>query len=315
MPNKWTREQIIRHILQCEAEGLPLTVGEPGISQALYQAGTRIFGSWRNALQAAGIPPERGNCGKKWPPAKILMIIRNLSRRHRPLTTTQLERRYGNMLSAARRLFGSWSKAVLAAGVDPMKLQRVVPWTRERVIEAILTRALRNESLAARVTRPRSLVDAGRRFFGSWVAAVKAAGLDPNATVLTPASPPSQAAAMAPATDTEFVHRPRQPWTREVVVAAIQARLRQQKPLNARALRSEDRALYSAGKRRFSNWSNALLAAGLNPDDHQRTARRMGRFEISGTPDGPAQTTGQPHPDADQSQGPVFAHKTAGPVA
>ena len=47
MRNKWTRERIIRNILECEAEGLPLTVGEPGISQSLYQAGARIFGSWQ----------------------------------------------------------------------------------------------------------------------------------------------------------------------------------------------------------------------------------------------------------------------------
>ena len=138
MQKKWTRERIIRQILECEAKGLPLTVGEPGISHALYQAGTRIFGSWRNAIQAAGIPPERGVHGEKGPPARILTIIRNLARRHRPLSAKQLEHRYGSMLPAARRLFGSWSKAVLAAGVDPTKLRRVVPWTRERVIEAIL---------------------------------------------------------------------------------------------------------------------------------------------------------------------------------
>ena len=148
MRKKWTREQIIHRIVECEANAWPLKVGEPGVSQAVYQAGTRLFGSWRNAIQAAGIPPQRANCGEKWPPARILMIIRNLARRIRPLSSTQLERRYGSMLTAARRLFGSWTKAVVAAGVDPTKLQRVVPWTPERVIESILNRALRNESLS-----------------------------------------------------------------------------------------------------------------------------------------------------------------------
>ena len=51
---KWTREEIIRRILDLDAKGYPLTVGKPGVSPALYQAGSRIFGSWRNALQAAG---------------------------------------------------------------------------------------------------------------------------------------------------------------------------------------------------------------------------------------------------------------------
>jgi hypothetical protein len=276
MPNKWTRERIIHDILDCEAQGTPLTVGKSGVNQALYQAGIRLFGSWRNVLQAAGIPPERGNCGQKWPPARILTIIRNLARRRHPLNKTELEHRYGSMMSAARRLFGSWSKAVLAAGVDPVKLQRVVPWTGQRVIEAILTRALRNESLAARSTQPRSLVEAGQRFFGSWAAAVEAAGLDPKAIACRPTAAPNQTDAATGGIGLELVHRPRQPWTKEMVVAAIQCRLRQQKQMNAEAMAREDRALYRAATRRFSNWSDALRAAGLDPSDHQRGPGRKG---------------------------------------
>jgi hypothetical protein len=283
MRNKWTREQIIRQILECEAEGLPLTVGDPGISHSLYQAGARIFGAWRNAIQAAGLPPERGNCGEKWPPARILTIIRNLERRHRPLNLKQLEHRYGSMLSAARRLFGSWSKAVLAAGVDPTKLQRVVPWTRERVIEGILTRALRDESLAARSMQPRSLVEAGRRFFGSWSAALEVAGLDPKAVALRTNAHATRVPARAQVTGTEPTHRPAQSWTREAVIAAIQTRLRQQKPLNASALSRDDAALYLAARRRFSNWRNALIAAGLCPNDHRGVAGGKGRLATPGS--------------------------------
>jgi hypothetical protein len=108
-----------------------------------------------------------------------------------------------------------------------VKLQRVVPWTGERVIEAILTRALRNESLAARCTQPRSLVQAGQRFFGSWAAAMEAAGLDPKAIASRPTPAPKQTPATTSVIGTEFIHRPRQPWTREMVIAAIQNRLRQ----------------------------------------------------------------------------------------
>ena len=164
---KWTREEIIRRILDLDAKGYPLTVGKPGVSPALYQAGSRIFGSWRNALQAAGLSPDRGSRAERWPPAKILLVIRNLSRRRRPLRKKELEERFGSLVSAARRVFGSWSKAILASGVDPAKLRRVAPWTRERVLETVLTRALRNQPLSARLMEPRSIVEAGRRFFGS----------------------------------------------------------------------------------------------------------------------------------------------------
>ena len=55
MRNTWTREKIIRHLLEREAKGLPLTIGGPGIDKAMYGAARRIFGSWRNAIQASGI--------------------------------------------------------------------------------------------------------------------------------------------------------------------------------------------------------------------------------------------------------------------
>ena len=93
---KWTREEIIRRILDLDAKGYPLTVGKPGVSPALYQAGSRIFGSWRNALQAAGLSPDRGSRAERWPPAKILMVIRNLSQRRRPLRKKELEERFGS---------------------------------------------------------------------------------------------------------------------------------------------------------------------------------------------------------------------------
>jgi hypothetical protein len=278
---KWTREEIIRRILDLDAKGYPLTVGKPGVSPALYQAGSRIFGSWRNALQAAGLSPDRASRAERWPPAKILMVIRNLSRRRRPLRKRELEERFGNLVSAARRIFGSWSKAILASGVDPAKLRRVAPWTRERVLETLLTRALRNQPVSARLMEPRSIVEAGRRFFGSWSATLEAAGLDPAVYTVRPR--PTQASARAPSvTGTRRAPPPRQAWTPEKVVAAIRARHLQQKPLNAVALQREETPLYCAARRHFKNWRSALFAAGLCPDKHRLIPRRPPKPSMGG---------------------------------
>jgi hypothetical protein len=278
---KWTREEIIRCILDLDAKGYPLTVGKPGVSPALYQAGSRIFGSWRNALQAAGLSPDRGSRAERWPPAKTLMVIRNLSQRRRPLRKKELEERFGGLVSAARRIFGSWSKAILASGVDPAKLRRVVPWTRERVLETLLTRALRNQPVSARLMEPRSIVEAGRRFFGSWSATLEAAGLDPAVARRRPSL--SKASATAPpATGTVREPPLRLSWTPEKVVAAIRARLLQQKPLTAVALQREEMPLYCAARRHFNNWRSALLAAGLCPDKHRLIPRRPPKLSASG---------------------------------
>jgi len=270
MRNQWTRERIIRHLLEREAKGLPLTVGGQGVDRLMYAGARRIFGSWRSAIQAAGIAPKRVLTWERWSPPRILVMIRHLSRRNRPLTTDQIERRYGNLVSAARRHFGSWAKAVLAAGVEPTKLRRVVPWNQERVIEAILTRALRNESLVARLVEPRSLVEASHRFFGSWAAAVTAAGLDPKVIVLPPRRNKQAPAAMARTPRSAVSHAPHQPWTKELIIAAIQARLSEGRPMHSSALMREDNSLFRAARRHLKSWNDALRAAGLDPKEYQR---------------------------------------------
>jgi hypothetical protein len=270
MRTTWTRELIIRHIIDREAHGLPLTIGGEGVDHLLYSASRRIFGSWRNAILAAGIPPERILTWERWSPARILAQIRMLSRRRRPLTTDQMERRYHNLVSAARRHFGSWPKAILAAGVDPVTLQRVVPWNQERVIEAILTRALRGESLVARLIKPRSLTGAGHRLFGSWRAAVAAAGLDAAATEMPPRR---RKQAKQPRVSTESVDR-RDPayrvWNRERVIECILARVRESKPINAYAVMRDFPCLYAAAIRHLHSWDEAMRSAGLDPDAHRR---------------------------------------------
>lgn len=270
MRNNWTREQIIRILVEREAKGLPLSVGGEGVDKSLYSAARRIFGSWRNAIQAAGIAPQQVLTWERWSPGRILIMIRHLARRDRPLTTLQMERRYHNIVSAARRHFGSWSKAVLAAGVKPTRLLRVIPWNEERVIEAILTRALRNQSLAARVVEPRSLVEAGHRFFGGWTAAVTAAGLDLATTEPPPRRNKRSGLASARASSVKEADIPRVAWNKERVVARLLARLQEQKPISPAALARGERSLYHAARRYFGSWNQAILAAGLDPAAHRR---------------------------------------------
>src|SRR5688500_5123068 len=124
MVRKWTREQILRDILRHESAGSPLTPARgEGVASPLYQAASRIFGSWQNALAAAGVPHQRMLASGRWTPARIVGIIRTLSRRDQPLRSAELKHRYGHLIAASRRVFGSWTAAIIAAGVDPAKLR------------------------------------------------------------------------------------------------------------------------------------------------------------------------------------------------
>ncbi len=282
MRKQWTRECIIRQLLERESNGLSLTVGRKGIESALHSAAQRIFGSWQNAIQAAGIAPREMPGGKRWSPAKILVAIRHMARRQRPLTTLQIERRHHNIVSAARRHFGSWNKAVVAAGVDPSKLRRVVPWKPGLVIEAILTRALRNDSLSARQVEPRSLTAAGERFFGSWPAAVLAAGLDPAVTARQ--SKRQSVARVEVRSRSEIKsnrgHR-KQRWNKDRVIALLHLRLQASKRMNGTALAREDPSLYDAMRRYFGSWREAIRAAGLDPEAYRVTAAARSRQAVA----------------------------------
>jgi len=85
-----------------------------------------------------------------------------------------------SITGAARRLFGSWDAALRAAGLDPnvIRFSRE-PWTHEGVLQEIRRKARAGEPLNAKDVSPYSLRRRGRIFFGSWDAALAAAGLDP----------------------------------------------------------------------------------------------------------------------------------------
>lgn len=292
---KWPRERIIREILRREVSGLSLDLGvaDP-VQSSLYQAASRVFGSWRNAVMAAGISPEKARVHDPWPPGRILASIKSLARRKRPLQPAELKRRYHPLVAAARRHFGSWPKAVVAAGIEPEKLKRVVPWTKERIIEAILTRVLNCEPLGSRTIKPRSLAEAGARVFGSWPAALAAAGIDPeqalgrehgvgcasdgestvqheqtDAGVRVKNIDAASSGALDTACSTPVQHRrnPGTRWPEEEILRAIGDRLRDNKRMNAAAVDEEDGSLYRVARRRYGSWRSALLAAGLNPDE------------------------------------------------
>jgi len=283
MRRRWNRQAIIQEIVRREAEGLSLSTSRRnGVDASLYQAARRIYGSWQEALLAAGIAPERAMPSEKWPPQKILNTIRHLAKCKRPVNIAKISKRYCGLVPAARRVFGSWPKALAAAGVDPVKFCCSAPWSRERVVEAILTRVLRNEPLGSRTTEPRALVDAAQKIFGTWAAAKKAAGVGSCSTEANPSS--NQAGpcgAQVEGTPTGGhrpgeiqlpvpLHRPGERWTTEMIEASVLARLERGQRLNASAVHDEDKALYRAATRRFGNWTNVLIAMGLNPDDFWR---------------------------------------------
>lgn len=296
---KWTREKIIREILRREAAGLPLALGKrlESVDDRLYAAGSRIFGSWGNAVRAAGIAPERARVHQDCQPSKVLSKIRALAQRSQPVQPGEMKRRHSQLMQAARRCFGTWAKAVVAAGVDPNRLKGIVPWTKPRIVEAILLRALNGEPLGSQSVKPGSLSKAAAREFGSWPAALRAAGLNPQelapraregdteSTVVVGGTREAGARIWQPQTKNDgapglsgsnAVRRQYRRWRTDEVLPAIRSRAAEKKRMNAAAVADEDGSLYRVAARRYGGWNAALQAAGLDPHDCRARKTRFG---------------------------------------
>ena len=177
---RWSRERIAERISELALLGRPLNYGAVAISEAtLVSAAGRHFDSWTDALVAAGIDPSRWTLRvPTWTPDRVVQTIQQMYRDGQPINHFAVR---GNSLSgAAVKLFGSWEAALREAGIDPadVRLYRK-PWTAEELIAELRRKHHCGEPLNARDVRPNHIRRPACRLFGSWDAALIAAGLNP----------------------------------------------------------------------------------------------------------------------------------------
>ncbi len=163
------RESVIRAIVRREREGLPLSSRAVQVaSSQLHSGAYRHFGSWRNALQAAGIKATKVEKRRQWDKAEIIAHLRNLCGRGRSLRQKFVHRNDSGLHRAACQHFGTWCNALIAAGINPEAICRDPQWDRARIIEAILLRVVQGTALGSTTVRPHTLKSAAIKEFGSW---------------------------------------------------------------------------------------------------------------------------------------------------
>jgi len=241
------REDVVRGILQRELSGASLkTAAVKAEDRALFVAAIRYFRIWGDALRAAGIDVEAVSGRRAWTRDRVLHMIRRLDREQVALNHGSVRKVDQGLVQAARKLWGSWDNALLAAGYDPLAI-RVLrrPWTKSEVIAAIQAQAAAGGPLTQNGMRPTSIPPAARQLFGSFKAALRKAGVQHLVT-----------------------KKPR--WSRGRIVKAIRARKRAGKAINCVAVVKTDPTLYDAARRYLGGWNEALRAAGIDPDSVRR---------------------------------------------
>jgi len=159
--------------------------------KGLIYSATRFFGSWQSAVAAAGFDypaPKNSPRGRKYPDAEsVVREIRQRKKNNLPLNSFAVQKgefRDKALFNSASKTLGSWGNAVIAAGFSYSASS--LKATRKYVDGAAVTKELLRRKDAGQPigskaisTEDRALQYGGRKFFGSWAAALKAAGITP----------------------------------------------------------------------------------------------------------------------------------------
>jgi len=147
---------------------------------ALFRAAVREFGSWHAAVECAGIDYRRVEHRRRWTRGAVVDEIWTHALAGDDLSWTAMRTADPPLVSAARKpeLFGSWQRALEAAGVASRSARRHRSWDDETILAAI--RRLCDLGSCPRAADMASidaaLLAAARRAYGSWSAAVRRCG-------------------------------------------------------------------------------------------------------------------------------------------
>ncbi len=179
--NKWSNEKIVETIQKLYREGVDLSFRSLSLSQyapTVYAAiRAQHFGSWRKALESAGLPTQEIYRYRSWDDQIIIDEIKMLHARGVDLSSKRMDDSSNTLIATARRRFGTWEKAVSDAGIDYSTVRRRQRWTHESILDQIRPfiqanpkmkgsemKAI-NSALFSAICKP--------RFFGSWKKALR----------------------------------------------------------------------------------------------------------------------------------------------
>lgn len=179
----WSKGLIAAKIQELYQEGVDLSFRAMMLSKynSMVYAAIRPkhFGSWKEALSAAGLSPDEVYRYRSWDEESILEEIRKLKSQGADLSSKTMDETSNPLIATARRRFGNWGNAVEKAGIDYSQVRRRRRWTREAVVEGLRElrdRGVKMGSTEVRKEAPALFAAACKpRFFGTWSKAVAVA--------------------------------------------------------------------------------------------------------------------------------------------
>ncbi|MRX54704.1 hypothetical protein GJU41_12040 [Bacillus idriensis] len=243
---KWTEYRVSNEIKRIYGSGEIFEIKNlqkkyPG----LYNAGRRIYGSWDEAISAAGYNPDHYNKFTKWSKEVMISELKRTYEEHEDLSTTFLaEINKTSIPVMAKKLFGSYQNALTAAGFNPNEIQRKKSiWSEQEIKEKLLEAYEREGTLSQKVFRAKykKLVGISHRKYNGWFNMLKHFGLSTDEV--------------------------KTQWRDDEQILEEILLLKNSGTILSHA--HVPNSIYLAASRRFGSWDEALESAGLSPDDER----------------------------------------------
>jgi hypothetical protein len=243
----WDKVAILKALRKLHKQGQDISYNALAAKQqSLVSASAYHFGSYRKAVEKAGIGYEDVVRRPRWTKAAIIALIKAARRGDEDLNWSSVTQRRDELGKAAfaalqPRLFGSWDRALTAAGLDADDVNRYRKWDKDSIAFELRARSRDHQALNSGSLQREEpgLHAAAVRHFGSYDGALRAARLDPEKL------------------------RQRKAWTRQAVKDALKDIHRDGNRLSDSAVRQDNPALYGASVRLFGSFTAARAAAGI----------------------------------------------------
>ncbi|HEV7298979.1 MAG TPA: hypothetical protein VGN72_06395 [Tepidisphaeraceae bacterium] len=253
----WNKASIIQTLRKLHKQGVDLSYNRLAKrQQAIVSASAYHFGSYRRAVEKAGLDYAEIIRRPRWTRQAIITQIKKGKRDGHDLNWSSITKRRDELGKAAfaslqPRLFGSWDRALHAAGLDADEVNRYRKWDKNTIVFELKARGRDGQALnsGALQTEDPGLHAAAVRHFGDYDKALRGAKVDPDAV------------------------RRRRTWTKAEVTAALRSMKRAGTHVSDSVVRTENSALYGACVRLFGSFTSARDAAGVKVV--KKTAKRV----------------------------------------
>ena len=116
---KWNKDTIVFELRQRYRDHEPLNSGSIQRDEpSLHAAAVRHFASYDQALIAAKLDPQKVRERRSWKKEDVIRGLKHSHRAGRPLSDSSVRREHPALYGAAVRLFGSFTVARSAAGIQ-----------------------------------------------------------------------------------------------------------------------------------------------------------------------------------------------------